>query len=197
MRVVRARSRSLLGLVAAFVFAVTWIAVFPMPAFACKCAPTTIGALDPTENQVYAGIAGTASSAGTPMTVTRWYSGPGEAPTVELAASSFGDSASCGIEPLPVGSQWIMSAYVGESGAQPTTGQCQPHAQLGTPEGAAMLAEAEAAFGPGTVPDAAPPSEGENVTVGLLLVALVVILTLVGAAAYLAVRRDRADHDAA
>lgn len=187
----RPAPRSLVGLLAAFLFAVTWIAVFPMPAFACKCAPTSIGALDPAQNQVYAGTAGTATSDGTPMTVARWYSGPGEAPTVELAASSFGDSASCGIEPLPVGSKWIMSAFVSGLEAVPATGQCQPHAQLGTPEGAAMLAEAEVAYGPGSVPEGGGAAADQGQAVGLLAVVIVAIVVVIGLAAFLALRRDR------
>jgi hypothetical protein len=172
--------------------AVALLLLVPAVAFACKCAPVSIGALDPATNQVYVGVAGAAIPGGTPMIVEAWFSGPGEAPEVLLAASSFGDSASCGIEPLPVGSSWIMSAQVPEPGAVPVTGMCQPHAALETPEGQAMLAEATAAYGPATVPTGGGAVQGEadSATLPLAVLALAIVAGLL-VVIVLALRRDR------
>jgi hypothetical protein len=174
---------------AAIALAVVGTAALPLPVFACKCAPTPIGALDPATSQVYVGTAAETVAAGTPMVVELWFEGPGEAPLTYLAPSSFGDSASCGIDPLAPGSRWIMSTFVAEPGATPTTGMCQPHAQLETPDGQAMLAQAEAAYGPGSQPEGggggdavAPDDLTPFLTlggiVGLAILGLVVILLL-------------------
>jgi hypothetical protein len=87
------------------------------------------------------------------MAVERWFAGPGAAAVVTLGAASFGDSASCGTQPFPVGSRWIVSTWAGDPTQPPTTGLCQPHALLDSPEGQAMLAEAETAYGQGSAPE--------------------------------------------
>ncbi len=84
-----------------------------------------------------------------------------------------------------------MSAFVSGLEAVPATGQCQPHAQLGTPEGAAMLAEAEVAYGPGSVPEGGGAAADQGQAVGLLAVVIVAIVVVIGLAAFLALRRDR------
>lgn len=179
--------RAFTAALAAFALAVVGTAVLPMPVFACKCAPTPIGALDPATSQVYVGTAAAPATEGTPMWVELWFEGPGEAPVAYLAPSSFGDSASCGIDPLAPGSRWIMSTFVAEPGATPTTGMCQPHAQLETPEGQVMLAQAEAAYGPGdqpegggdtVAPDGMTPFLALGGIIGLAILGLVVILLL-------------------
>jgi hypothetical protein len=108
-------------------------------AFACSCIQITIGELDPVQNQVYVATAAQATPLGTPMAVERWFIGPGAAPVVVLGPASFGDSAGCGTDPFPPGSRWIVSTWAGDPTQPPTTGLCQPHAQLDTPEGQAML----------------------------------------------------------
>ncbi len=144
--------RFLFGLTAMVVLTFGWVTLFPTPVFACSCALISIGDLDPTESQVYVGTAGPATRQGTPMAVDRWFSGPGMAPVVTLAAASFGDSAGCGTEPFPPGSRWVVAAWAGDPTQLPTTGLCQPHAQLDSPEGQAMLAEAVTAYGDGSAP---------------------------------------------
>ena len=178
----------MLGSLLALSLALVATAAIPGPVFACKCAPTNIGALDPATSQVYVGTAAATDAQGTPMGVEVWFEGPGEAPVVYLGPASFGDSASCGIDPLAPGSRWIMSTYLAEPTATPTTGMCQPHAQLDTPEGQAMLADAEAAYGSGTQPEggggAAPPADDVDPfiaiggIVGLAVLGLIVILLL-------------------
>jgi hypothetical protein len=145
--------RSLFGLAAMFVLTFGSAALLPSPAFACSCAQITIGALDPTQNQVYIATAGQASPQGMPMAVERWFTGPGAAPVVTLGPASFGDSAGCGTEPFAPGSRWIVSAWAGDPAQAPTTGLCQPHALLDSPEGQAMLTEAVSAYGDGSVPE--------------------------------------------
>ena len=92
------------------------------------------------------------------MAVEAWFAGPGAAPVVLLGAASFGDSAGCGTEPFPPGTRWIVSAWAGDPTQPPTTGLCSPHAQLGTPEGEAMLAEAVTAYGEGSAPEGGGPT---------------------------------------
>jgi hypothetical protein len=184
-----------LGLAAAFVLALAWSIIGATPAFACKCAPTSIGALDPATSQVYVGTAAEAVAAGMPMLVELWFDGPGESPLTYLAPSSFGDSASCGIDPLAPGSRWIMSTFVADPGTTPVTGMCQPHALVETPEGQAMLAQAETAYGPGSQPEGGGEDTvgNDDPTLFLMLVfAGVAIIGVLGAAIVLAVRRDRA-----
>jgi hypothetical protein len=95
--------------------------------------------------------------------VETWFSGTGAAALVYLAKQSFGDGAACGITPPVAGTRSIWVTWIPEGGGDPTTGLCSPHADLGTPEGVAMVQEATALFGgtapPGTStdpPEAAP-----------------------------------------
>lgn len=145
--------RFLFGLTALFVLTFGWAALFPTPTFACSCVQISIGGLDPAQNQVYVATAGQATPQGTPMAVELWFAGPGPAPVVTLGPTSFGDSAGCGTEPFPPGSRWIVSTWAGDPTQPPTTGLCQPHAKLDTPEGQAMLAEAVTAYGGGSAPE--------------------------------------------
>ena len=188
------------GLLAVFVLTFVLAAfVAPPRAFACSCAQISIGQLDPTQNQVYVATAGQAVPEGTPMAVERWFVGPGAAPVVALGATSFGDSASCGTEQFQPGTRWIVSTWAGDPTQLPTTGLCQPHAQLDTPEGQAMLAEAVTAYGEGTVPEggaptptpepASPsaPSDGS----GVLILAGVIGLGVVGLGLVYVIGRGR------
>jgi hypothetical protein len=184
MRIARAVP---LGLLSAFVLTFAIAAIAPPPIFACSCMPITIGQLDPTQNQIYIATTGQPAPEGTPMAVERWFAGPGEAPMVLLGAASFGDSAMCGTPQFPAGSRWIVSTWAGDPAGPPTTGLCQPHALLDSPEGQAMLAEAEAAYGPGTAPEggggpeatptAAPsaPATPEQASAGLVLGGIILV----------------------
>jgi hypothetical protein len=74
---------------------------------------------------------------------------------VALAADGFGDQSAACQEPWPpVGSHWIWIAFIPEPGQAPQVNLCTPKAQIGTPEGEAMLAEVGEVFGPGR---SAPP----------------------------------------
>ena len=81
---------------------------------------------------------------------------------VYLSATSFGDSAMCGTNAPPPGTSWIWVASLLEGETDLNTGLCNPQAQLGTPEGDAMVADASKTFGgvvlqdPSAPPEAAP-----------------------------------------
>ena len=140
----------------------------PRPVVACSCVGFTSWkeAVQP-ESAVFAGTAGPRDARGVPVRVERWFQGPGAAATVWLAGGSFngipGVSNSCGIDPPPAGSSWLWVAYPGDGGDF-GTGLCSPTVDLATPEGAAVLKEADALFGgeapiipdptPETTPDA-------------------------------------------
>ena len=199
----RPRLRFLAGLLAAVAIAVA----LPRVALACSCVqPESLGVIvsrDPAI-AVFAGTAGATERNRTPFSVERWFAGPGPAPVVALvpATIDLGDgtigASSCGLD-LPAGSRWILAAPRNPDG---TFGPslCLPHAEVGTAEGAALLAEAEQAFGPGTVP-AAPPLASPPAAPGpaapgdplpLLLAALLGALAaaaLAGAAALVLRRR--------
>lgn len=141
------------GLLAAFVLTFALAAFVPAPTFACSCAQISIGELDPTQNQVFVATAGEPMPQGTPVAVELWLTGPGAAPVVMLSPQSFENTSMCGVPQFQPGSRWILSTWAGDPTTQPSVSICQPHAQLDTPEGQTMLAEAQAAYGPGAVPE--------------------------------------------
>jgi hypothetical protein len=96
-----------------------------------------------------------------PVRIETWFSGPNPAAVVYLSAQSFGDSAGCGTNAPPAGTKWIWVAYV-SPGNDPTTGLCSPHAQLGSPEGDKLLADAVATFQGAPPPGASDPPEPSN-----------------------------------
>ena len=147
------------------------------PTVACSCmAPQPMAEYDTANNAVFTGTAGPLDARGVPVRVETWFAGPEPAPLVYLAASSFGDGASCGINPPVAGSRWIWVAWIPEEGGDPSTGLCSPHAGLGTAEGDAMLRDAIATFGgvapPGSStepPETAPAPQVPADAGGLIL----------------------------
>jgi hypothetical protein len=121
------------------------------------------------DNAVFSGTAGPSDARGVPVRVGQWFSGPGAAPIVYLSAASFSGESSCGTSAPPAGTEWIWVTFVGERGDL-MTGLCNPHGQLGTPEGDALLADATKTFGgiapPGATatdpPEAAPETPAET-----------------------------------
>jgi hypothetical protein len=133
------------------------------PAFACSCVgPQPMAAYATADNAVFSGTAGPRDNRGVPVRVSAWFSGRGAAPIIYLAAQSFGDSAACGTNVPNAGTDWIWVTYLPEGGGDPIAGLCSPHAQLGTPEGDAMLKDATATFG-GVVPLGGSPSDPPGV----------------------------------
>ena len=199
----RSRLRFLAGLLAAIAIAVA----LPGGTLACSCVQPepldVIVARDPTI-AVFAGTAGARERNRTPFSVERWFTGPGAAPvvalvpaTIELRDGTVAES-SCGLD-LPAGSRWILAAPRNQDGSFGPS-PCLPHAAAGTAEGAALMAEAERAFGPGTLPAPPPlasppdepsPAEGSD-SPPLLLAVLVGALAaaaLAGAATFALRRR--------
>jgi hypothetical protein len=132
------------------------------PALACRCAPVepmaAIGG-DPSRAVVVGGIV-SADDRGVSVLVESWLSGAGAGPMVTLRPDGFtGGEAGCGAERPPIGSRWILVLFDWRPGGSGLVNACTPHGDLATPAGQAMLAEAVAAFGPGSAapgPSAAP-----------------------------------------
>jgi len=130
------------------------------PTVACSCAmPGSLREFATPDNAIFSGMAGPQDARGVPVEVDTWFVGTGAAPLVYLAASSFGDGASCGTSAPPAGTAWIWVTWLGEGRGDPVAGLCSPHARLGTPEGNAMLAEATTTFGGTSFAEATGPPE--------------------------------------
>ena len=167
------------------------------------------------DTAVFSGTAGVRDGRGVPVTIDRWFWGRGAAPVVWLAASSFGDGASCGTNPPPAGTSWIWVTWFPPDGRDPATGLCSPSGDLSTGEGQKMLAEATQVFpdlvplqtpepsavpaAPATLSVTAAPDpaaiarDQAGFTIAAGLIAVVVILF--GGLTLLARRSDRNDPD--
>lgn len=197
----RFRLRSAGAALAALVLA----GAFAGPTLGCSCiVPEPLGTYverDPTV-AVFAGTAGQTTANRTAFSVERWFAGPGEAPVVLLVPGTVdlgnGEmmSNTCGLD-LPAGSRWILATPRGDNGSF-TPSICLPSARLGTPEGAALVAEAEQAFGPGTVPEPLPlasppageePAPGEPFPVAVAVLVGFLAATLAAGAVALVLRR--------
>jgi hypothetical protein len=140
-------------LVAALLTAIGLLLLSARPTVACSCAmPGAIKEYATADHAVFTGTAGVQVDRGVPVEVKEWLWGQGVAPVVWLTASSFGDSAGCGTNPPPPGSAWIWVAWLPGNNGDFGTGLCSPAAQLGTPDGDAMLRDALAVF-EATVPE--------------------------------------------
>ena len=129
------------------------------PTFACSCmAPQPMAFYATEDAAVFSGTTGPKDNRGVPVRVATWFSGEGAAPIVYLSSNSFGDGAGCGTNVPPAGMDMIWVTYLPEEGGDPVSGLCSPHAQLGTPEGDAMLKDALATFG-GVVPHGGTPTD--------------------------------------
>jgi hypothetical protein len=181
----------------------------PEIAVACSCvAPQPLAAYAGPEAVIFAGQVVGDDADGVRGAVEDWFSGTGAAPVV-LIAGDFGNGASCGVGARPpVESRWIWVAFrpPEEGLANPLdTGVqiniCQPFADLSTPEGEALLAEAVETFGDGgAVPTAAPggteiPEEQARATdpllIGAVVAAILVGVLILGVAVLAGSRRGR------
>ena len=179
------------------------------PAVACRCAMNSAMKEYATgDHAVFTGTAGDRQDRGVPVEVTQWLWGQGAADVVWLTASSFGDSAGCGTNPPPPGSSWIWVAWLPGNNGDFGTGLCSPAAQLDTPEGKAMLADALAVFDaaapPGATAEPTPAPESPTVPApvdggrdtGMLMIGGAVVLAslgMFGAVALIARRQNRAN----
>jgi len=179
-------ARRLASLVSiAFLSSLLWLTT-AAPTFACSCVqPEPMAAYATADNAVFSGTAGPSDARGVPVRVGQWFSGPGAAAIVYLSADSFSGESSCGTGAPAAGTEWIWVTFVGERGDL-MTGLCNPHGQLGTPEGDALLADATKTFGgiapPGATatdpPAAAPETPAETPPVGSELGGAIVLGTV-------------------
>jgi hypothetical protein len=176
----------------------------PRDVVACSCLetqPMAVYAGEP-ETVVFTGITEPRDGRGFPVAVTRWFKGDGAAPRVWMLASGFdGNSASCGLEPLALGSEWIFVAYRLPDGGDLIVNLCAPHERLASPAGQAMLADAMATFsGVRTPASTLPPTgvaaetgtDGDDVTAILpaILATILMSMTLIlGVSAIAGLRR--------
>jgi hypothetical protein len=129
----------------------------PRPVAACSCvAFENLKQYATPENAIFTGTAGQGAPRGVPVTVGRWLWGRAAAPVVWLAASSFGDGASCGSQPPPAGSSWLWVGWLPDNKGDIGTGLCSPAWDLSTDEGKATLAQAVKLFGGVPPPQATP-----------------------------------------
>ena len=197
----RSVSRLALLVAVASLSAALWLTAAG-PTFACSCVqPGPIGTYKTVDNAIFSGTAGPSDARGVPVRVAQWFWGAGSAPIVYLSASSFGDGASCGTNKPTAGTDWIWVTWLPEGGGDPSSGLCNPHAQLGTPEGDALLADATTTFGgvappgtsetdpPGNAPEPPPDSSGAAGPILLATVGLGVVVLL--GAVVVARRRSR------
>jgi hypothetical protein len=198
----RRRFASFLVLIATL--AMLGLAIPPATA-ACSCAmPGPMATYrDDGQSAVFTGFVEPRDARGYPVTVTRWFQGGGLFESrIWFAAESFsGDGASCGVAPLPVGTEWVFVAYRTED--LYGTGLCSPHAAVATADGQAMLADAIETFGGGQPVGSGPPSASApplidpgalaGVVAPLALVLVVGVGFLLGLVGVL--RRTRVDRD--
>jgi hypothetical protein len=180
--------------------------VAPRAVVACSCFETQPMAVyaDEPETVIFTGVTEPRDVRGFPVIVTRWFKGIGIAPRVWMAASGFdGNDGTCGIEPLPVGSEWIFVAYRLPEGGDLIVNLCAPHALVSSPAGMAMLADAQTTFGAGDVAAPTLPPTGPDETTatsGLMAILPAIgVTTLAGLAMILGVyaitSRRRGDGD--
>jgi hypothetical protein len=163
------------GLLVSWLFTASLL--IPPRMFACSCmmpGPIAEVANDPTAI-VVAGTVGAHAPGGLTFQVERWYFGASPAPILTMVP---GDGASCGL-PLQPGERLIAVAQRDEQGlVHPSI--CSHYGLVGTPEGQALMAEAERAFGPGpSNADPPPTTDGGGVSWVLLgggAIALVVVV---------------------
>jgi hypothetical protein len=162
--------RKIVPLLAAFVLGVGIVGALPGRSVACSCMPAVSFAEAVAQSPDLAVFVGTvtalqpdATTGGGAATieVEGTFHGPALPPAI-IARS--GNGADCGL-PMTVGERRLFTARVDEQGTW-APGICDPQALLGTPEGDAALAEAEAAFGPLQPTASAPPLTNPESTAG-------------------------------
>jgi hypothetical protein len=192
--------RRFLVLVTALALALTVHLTVPRVAVACSCvAPDmvlTMAAEDPS-TVVFTGEVGPAAGQVVPVQVKTWYGGPPPADIVTLQVQG-GDSASCGMNPPPAGADYLFAAYENESGQLAING-CSVAADLATPEGQDLLAQADASLGPASTappgagaspPPTSDPASQVTAAVPLIIVGLFLVAAVIG---FVGLRRRRTD----
>ena len=145
-------------LVAAFV-----TLALPRPVAACSCVPPDMileGAAEDPATAVFTAVIGPSMGAETSASVTRWFKGGIPLPIV-IFEVNIGDGAGCGLTGSPpAGKEYLFATPL--EGNRAGLSLCSLMADVGTPEGQAMLATART-FGREVVPSAtAPAAAGED-----------------------------------
>ena len=183
-------------------------------AVACSCAmPDDVMAEAAKEPRaaVFTGIVGVPTPEGLPVGLTRWFKASPPGAVILLDSRGFEDpnGGSCGVNPPPTASEWIFVAGFNER-SRLDVNLCTTQADLATPEGQGLLADAEAVFGPAEpipvvtappvsvatapprsqAPAVTPATGGPQIPAGALLMAGGAgLLILLGVALVLAARR--------
>ena len=145
------RRRTIVAVIALSLLAVVR-PVTVTPTVACSCAmpgdPMADAAKEP-RTAVFTGMVGLPTPEGVPVAVSRWFKAAPPGPVVLLDSQGFEDpnGGMCGTNRPAAGSEWIFVAWFNER-ARFDVNLCSTHADLASPEGQALLADAEAAFGP-------------------------------------------------
>ena len=208
------RRRAIVALIALSLVLVVRPVSIP-PVVACSClmpGDVMADAAKEPRAAVFTGIVGVPTPEGLPVGLTRWFKASPPGAVVLLDSCGFEDpnGGSCGVSPPPTASEWIFVAGFNER-SRLDVNLCTTQADLATPEGQGLLADAEAVFGPAepipvvTAPPvaaASPPTRsqapavatpatgGPQVPAGALLMAGgASILILLGVALVLAARR--------
>jgi hypothetical protein len=162
----------------------------PRITVACSCvAPEdiiTMAAEDPA-TIAFTGEAGPAVGDALPVSVTGWFPGPATPMDVVIVQVEGGESSMCGMSAPPAGREYLFMPYTAESGRL-ALNLCSVVADLGTPEGQAVLAKAVATLGapqavasaPPSAEPTTPPTDDPTATVMALLPVVLVGLFAVG-----------------
>ncbi|MCI0347089.1 MAG: hypothetical protein L0221_16880 [Chloroflexi bacterium] len=167
---------------------------FPKAAYACSCAgEPRLGDAVESDLAVLVGRVGAERADGAfDVAVERWFRG-GAAAVVPVMSSKivFADGTSmidtCGIN-LETGQHLILVAGRSEDGYRPSS--CSVRADADSEEGRQLIVEATRLFGPGFVPETAPPETDPGLDLAFVLPALGGLL-FVAIVLFAFVRRER------
>jgi len=155
----------------------------PSVAVACSCIAPEPGAprLRGDEAVVVVGVVGAPDGVGNyAFTVERLFKG-GVAPVAKIASGRqvFADGTeawnSCGRDHTP-GRHVVLAGGIGDGVINASS--CSPYESINSAEGQALLAEAEALFGPGQVPGEPIPTSEPGARVDLATIAIVAVVGL-------------------
>ena len=148
------RWRTIPGTLALFVGLMVGTLALPRPTVACSCVnpedQLRDAGRDP-RSVVLTGTPGVETPAGVPVVVTRWYVGRGPAPVVTLRVD-LTEQSSCGTTAPPPGREHLFVLWRDDAGTF-LFNLCSVAADLGTDDGRARFAQAQALFGAGVGPN--------------------------------------------
>lgn len=155
----------------------------PRAVAACSCVgpedQLRMAGRDP-RTVVLTGTPGVETPAGVPVAVTRWYVGRGAAPVVTLQVDHT-EQSSCGTSAPPPGREHLFVLWRDDTGNL-LFHLCSVAADLGTDDGRARFAQAQALFGAGVGPDptaaATSPPDASALARSILSMSGVVLLVI-------------------